>query len=108
MFRVDIRRLILVLLTGLSGTASGSELHKDPTRPLDYRVSVTTVELSLNAILHGGERRLAVINGQRLREGEVIANSGGIRVVSINDEAVLVDRSGRQWRLKLNNESVRR
>lgn len=108
MCRVEIRSLILVLLTGLSVTVLANELQKDPTRPLDYRVSGTTVELSLNAILHGGERRLVVINGQRLREGEVIANSGGIHVVSINDETVLVGQSGRQWRLKLNNESVRR
>ncbi len=86
----------------------GNDIEKDPTRPLDYRVSRASVELSLNAILHGGERRLAVINGQRLQEGDTIANSGGIRVVRINGDAVLVGQAGRQWRLKLNNESVRR
>ncbi|WP_036187041.1 general secretion pathway protein GspB [Marinimicrobium agarilyticum] len=103
-----MRSLLFALLAGLSMTTLGSELQNDPTRPLDYRVSRATVELSLNAILRGGERRLAVINGQRLREGETIANSGGIRVVRINDDAVVVGQSGRQWRLKLNNESVRR
>lgn len=108
MFSVAIRSLSFALLAGLSVTSQANEIQNDPTRPLDYRVSRASVELSLNAILRGGDRRLAVINGQRLREGETIANSGGIRVVSINDDAVLVGQSGRQWQLKLNNESVRR
>ena len=101
------RLVHFVLLIGLSLSVLANTGEKDPTRPLDYRVSRTAVELSLNAILHGGERRLAVINGQRLREGDAIANSGGIRVMRIAADSVLVGQSGRQWHLTLNNESVR-
>lgn len=108
MYSVVVRSLSFALLASLSMAVLGNDIEKDPTRPLDYRVSRASVELSLNAILHGGERRLAVINGQRLQEGDTIANSGGIRVVRINGDAVLLGQAGRQWRLKLNNESVRR
>lgn len=108
MFSVAIRNLSFVVMVGLSWGVLAQPIEKDPTRPLDYRVSRATVELSVNAILRGGERRLAVVNGQRLQEGDTIANSGGIRVVRIDRESVLVGQAGRQWRLKLNNEPVRR
>lgn len=85
-----------------------AESQRDPTRPLDYRVSRTAVPLTLNAIMAGDERRLAIINGQSLKERELIANTGGVRLLSIESRAVVVGQGGRQWRLNLNDESVRR
>lgn len=86
----------------------GAEPQRDPTRPLDYRVSRTSVSLTLNAIMQGDSRRLAIINGQSLKENEVIANTGGVRLVRIESSAVVVGQGSRQWRLNLNDETVRR
>lgn len=84
-----------------------AEPQRDPTRPLDYRATRTSVPLTLNAIMQGDTRLLAIINGQSLRENELIANTGGVRLLQIESRAVVVGQGGRQWRLNLNDESVR-
>lgn len=99
-------RLPLCALLALPALAQTPE--RDPTRPLDYRAARETVNLSLNALLQGDDRQMAMINGQRLREGQSIANSGGVRLLRIEQRSVVVGRDGRQWRLTLNDESVRR
>ncbi len=97
----------LLCLCGLSLTV-WAEPQRDPTRPLDYRVSSASVSLTLNAVMQGDSRRLAIINGQSLKENEVIANTGGVRLVRIESSAVVVGQGSRQWRLNLNDETVRR
>lgn len=100
--------MMLVAMMMAAPSLSAQPPERDPTRPLDYRAAARTVDLTLNALMRGGERELAVINGQRLREKELIANSGGVRLLRIEADAVVVGLDGRQWRLTLNNETVRR
>lgn len=101
-------RIAAVLLISLlaSGVVLAEEL-RDPTRPLDYNPGRASVELELNAILVGEGRRLAVINGQQLRENEAVANSGGIRLRSIDARSVVVAQDGKTWRLSLAGQSIR-
>lgn len=101
------RWLCIACLIGWSALV-WADAQRDPTRPLDYRVSRESVALTLNAIMEGDSRRLAIINGQSLRESEMIANTGGVRLVRIESHSVIVGQGGRQWRLNLNDESVRR
>lgn len=102
-------KLLSMLFAGLLslGVAQAEEL-RDPTRPLDYNPGRASVELELNAILVGEGRRLAVINGQQLRENAVVANSGGIRLQRIDARSVVVAQDGKTWRLSLAGESIRR
>lgn len=99
-------RIVFLFSLFLWGGAQAEEL-RDPTRPLDYNPGRTSVELELNSILVGGERRLAVINGQQLRESELVANSGGIRLRRIEARAVVLEQDGKTWRLSLAGKSIR-
>lgn len=101
------RLLCIACLIGWSALV-WADSQRDPTRPLDYRVSRESVSLTLNAIMAGDSRRLAIINGQSLTAGEMIANTGGVRLLQVESHSVIVGQSGRQWRLNLNDESVRR
>ncbi len=103
MSRVAAALLISLLV---SGVALAEEL-RDPTRPLDYNPGGASVELELNAILVGEGRRLAVINGQQLRENEAVANSGGIRLQRIDARSVVMAQDGKTWRLSLAGQSIR-
>jgi MSHA biogenesis protein MshK len=99
---------LLVLATALPVSASGESL-RDPTRPLGYRSAPTAqVELELNSILIGGTRKLAVINGQQLRENDVIQGSGGVRLRAIEPQAVVLQQGTRTWRVRLAGNGVRR
>lgn len=82
---------------------------RDPTRPLGhYSVSKTaTQKLQLNSILISSERKLAIINGQQLRENDVIKDSAGIRVKRIQANEVVLQQGEKTWRLSLNAMSVR-
>lgn len=104
--------LFCLLLSIVSAPAladrAREETLRDPTRPLDYRAGEQGVSLELNSILVGGDRRLAVINGQQLRENQVIANSGGVRVRRIESRRVVLEQDGSTWNLTLAGEPVRR
>ncbi|MDQ2075221.1 hypothetical protein [Marinimicrobium sp. ABcell2] len=101
-----IALLLLALAVPLSASA---ESLQDPTRPLGYRTaSSASVELELNSILIGGTRKLAVINGQQLRENEVIQGSGGVRLRAIEPQAVVLQQGTRTWRVRMAGNGVRR
>jgi len=108
-FRTGFFCLLLASLSVQVGADEGAEDRlRDPTRPLDYRPGERSVDLQLNSILVGGDRRLAVINGQQLRENQVIANSGGVRIRRIESRRVVLEQDGNTWNLSLAGEPVRR
>lgn len=107
MFKRLSYSIIFVLTAGL-GSATYAEALRDPTRPLNHNPGAQSVDLELNSVLVGSDRRLAVINGQPLRENEMIANSGGVRVRRILARSVELEQGDTRWTLSLAKESVRR
>ncbi|WP_341581311.1 hypothetical protein [Marinobacter metalliresistant] len=70
---------------------------QDPTRPPGFEVAVVTPvperDLLLDSILYSKDRRVAIIDGEALREGQAVDS---LRVIRIYDNRVLVTDSGRE------------
>lgn len=105
--------LVFSLLLLLAGTAdvglSNVPALEDPTRPLDIRAVETkparkTSVPTLTSILVGKERKLAVIDGHLMSEGE---DDWGIKVLKIYpDRAVVSIGDDRPITLKLDNARI--
>jgi hypothetical protein len=95
------------------GTALGEELLIDPTRPsTDHGISELrprggTRELQLEGILQRDARRIAIIDGRVLHEGDRIGNA---TIMEITPDAVRYSRDGHDHTLWLarNTWAVRR
>lgn len=87
----------LGLPTGIAPATAGDGPISDPTRPpaVEAAAAAPTAPARLQSILVGAERRLAVIDGELLAEGEAAA---GFKV-----EAVLAD----EVRVRLADGSLR-
>lgn len=104
------KKLIAALL--LLGTALAGNVHAltDPTRPTDPGNYFGNAENRsdrswfLQSILSSPQRRIAVINGTRVREGDRI---GSARVVRIRDSHVLLQSRGRTLTLHLFPELIK-
>jgi MSHA biogenesis protein MshK len=100
----------LLLLTGTADVGlSNVPALEDPTRPLDpgtveTRPATKTSIPTLTSILVGKERKLAVIDGRLMSEGE---NVQGIRVLKIYpDRAVVSVGDERSITLTLGNARI--
>jgi MSHA biogenesis protein MshK len=99
--------LLLILSTASALAQEGVIKERDPTRPLGYQKvsgktgSVRESELRLSSVLISAQRKLAIINGQSLSEGQVIPDSNGVSLVSIHSQGVVVQQAGRRWELRL-------
>ena len=104
------RRLICVLLLVGAGLAGGAHALKDPTQPTDPAHYFKTPEnhvtsnWRLQSILSSPQRRIAVINGTRVKEGDQI---GTAKVVRISESHVLLNNRGRTLTLHLFPESIK-
>ncbi len=103
-----LRHLVLVLL----GTvAVSAQALQDPTRPTDPAAyfgsnrHTVTATWALQSILSSENRRIAIINGIRVREGDRI---GTARVVSIRPSQVVLNTGGRTLTLQLWPKSIRK
>ena len=90
---------------------SGSALAlNDPTRPTDPAAYFGTHntskrgDWSLQSILFAADRKVAVINGVRVQEGDRV---GSARVFRIHDSYVLLKTGGRTLTLRLLPESIK-
>ena len=98
---------VLVLWAGLSGDLYALN---DPTQPTDPALYFGTGQTrnssdwSLQSILSSPQRRIAIINGSRVREGDRI---GSARVVRIRDSHVLLNTGGRTVTLRLLPQSIK-
>jgi MSHA biogenesis protein MshK len=97
--------LLAVLLTwaALLSQAQAQAQPQDPTQPPQTLVGAVAIEkpsitLSLDSILIGDDRRVAVINGEVVGEGDSLADT---RIVRIGSDNVLVRRAGESARLEL-------
>jgi hypothetical protein len=84
---------------------------QDPTRPTDPalyfggRSNAAAPVWDLQSILSSSDRRIAVINGTRVREGDRV---GTARVVSILPTHVVLKTGGRTVKLQLWPEAIRK
>ena len=83
-------------------------LH-DPTRPTDPaeyfgNSARNNSAWSLQSILSASDRRIAIINGTRVREGDVI---GSAKVISIDESKVVLNTGGQRFTLRLLPTSIK-
>lgn len=97
--------LLLFLCCGQLAAQTASSEVRDPTRPLGARTTVgeTTGEqrLVLNSVLISAQRKVAIINGVALREGQWVPGANGVKVLRISPQAVVVQQASKTWSLRL-------
>jgi MSHA biogenesis protein MshK len=99
---------LVLMLAGLANAAA-TALY-DPTRPTDPSAYFGGAEKrpaggwSLQSILSSDQRRIAIINGTAVREGDWIDNA---RVVRIHPSKVLLQSGGRRLTLRLLPDSIK-
>lgn len=95
-----IFRLAVAFLICVPCAVSADTDFRDPTRP--YRASVPVTQAPqrfvVNAIIVSDDRRVAIVNGKRVGEGQTIA---GATVVEIKKDAIKLDVDGREQILEL-------
>ncbi len=89
------------LLLGYVPTAS-ADPDRDPTRPYSAQSVVSpgsrTMTFNVSAIFVSKARRVAIVNGQRVTEGDSI---NGAIVVEINKDALLLNLNGKELTTRL-------
>jgi hypothetical protein len=99
-----VKRSVIPLLICCMAALGSALAVTDPTRPTDpaaYFGTAGTVDSNgwaLQSILFASDRRIAVINGTRVKEGDRIDSA---RVLRILDSQVLLDTGGRRLTLHL-------
>lgn len=109
--RITLSIISLVVLCAASAYAA--ERFSDPTRPpaaiLPAAESKTAESgprpLELQAILHAAGRRVAIINGKRVHENEMIEAA---TVVEITKARVRMKRGGKPFELNLSNDRIKK
>lgn len=103
--------MFLCILFG-SLVQADTGILRDPTLPIGKSVAINSdksavVVLRLNSILISQQRRLAVINGQSLRQGDEIKGTG-FRVIAIDAHSVRVQSNQATRVLSLVNTKVKK
>jgi MSHA biogenesis protein MshK len=86
----------------------------DPTRPLGYEQSSGEgisgsgqSSIKLSSILFSSDRKIAIINGQQLRENQTIKGIGA-QVKKIDAGAVTLQQGNKTWQVFLNETVIRK
>ncbi len=101
MFSRYTKYLLICMLLCAANTASALT---DPTKPSNYIVQSKQPTYVLESILYSDERKVAVINGKALVEGDKL---GSAEILSISKEQVRVKLGNRMSVLKLQRQSIR-
>ncbi len=106
--RDQLRKLtvIALLLTCACGSCLGDEFLRDPTRPYteSERRAATSPRYVVNAIIVSAERRVAIVNGQRVTVGGSVDNA---KVISIENGQLILEINGKRLTAKLNDGASR-
>ena len=94
---------LIALLLGATVTTQSLALT-DPTRPSSFRAQARQESLRLESILFSDTRKVAVINGKALAQGDSI---GSATVTAINRNSVKLKRSGKVLVLEIQHPSIR-
>lgn len=84
---------------------------RDPTTPLGQVTGVGTTAASewvLDSVLISPKRKLAVINGQTIREGEIIPGSNAIKIQHILPQSVVLQQGEKSWVLTMSPGVVKK
>lgn len=98
----DIR--LVAVLVFLVASSCASALN-DPTRPSAYRPVEGAQTLTLESVLVGNDRKIAVINGSVVTEGERVK---GFAVIEIRKDSVKGRSNGKIVILNLDHTEIRR
>lgn len=105
-------QMLALLTCFIAITVQAQEPVADPTRPLNF-VGVPGVAgneqetIQLTSILIASDRKVAIINGQSLRENQTLKGVGAV-VKKIDADAVTLQQNGKVWRVALNNTAIRK
>jgi hypothetical protein len=92
----------MLLLTSIPGMSFGDEILRDPTRP--YVASAhgpaSPPRFLVNAIIVSSERRVAIVNGQRVVIGESVH---GATVVAIEKDQLTLEKDGERITARLSH-----
>lgn len=96
-------------LLSLSVSVLANEINgldvRDPTTPLGHVATHATnngaQQFALNSILISSQRKLAIINGNTLREGQTVPGSGNVKVQRISAQTVVLQQADQTWVLRL-------
>lgn len=103
-------RLLLPIAALLALAPAAAQEIGDPTRPTTFRTSAPVETLAqpqwrLQSTLVASQRRVAVINGRTVREGEMI---DGARLLEITAAGVRLERGGQSFELTLRAAALQR
>jgi len=106
---VSSRAVVCGLLLAC-GAAAAQDGLGDPTRPTPLRAAApveaaAAPQWRLQSTLVAAQRRVAVINGRTVREGETV---DGARLVEVRPDGVSLERAGRTFELTLRAPAVQR
>jgi MSHA biogenesis protein MshK len=103
-------QLAVTQATEISAESIARAEVRDPTQPLGYlptKSAVVNKHYELNSVLVSAQRRLAVINGQVLREGQVLAGTDQVKLKRITRSGVVLQQAQKTWELKLSPMNIR-
>jgi MSHA biogenesis protein MshK len=112
-YKIIVSSLCLLLLSVrvLANDVSAQDV-RDPTMPLGHVAASATnngaQQFTLNSILIGPQRKLAIINGSTLREGQAIPGSANVKVQRISAQAVVLQQADQTWVLRLSPSIMKR
>lgn len=81
-----------------------SQALVDPTQPEGYKKERKQTILRVESILFSAARKVAVINGKVVSEGDRVDQA---KIISISKDSVKVSSDGKYSILKLNRTSIR-
>lgn len=97
---------ILLLSAGISTVCLADEILRDPTRPYlpEARELAARPGYTLNAVIVSAERRVAIVNGQRVGVGGTV---DGATVVAIEKTELILEKDGKRISIGLNKGASR-
>jgi len=97
---------IVLLASATSGSALADGLFRDPTRPYTAteRRAAAAPRFVVSAIIVSNDRRVAIVNGQRVGVGGSVDNA---TVVSIEKQKLVLETNGKQMTIGLHDRAAR-
>ncbi|HSC66341.1 MAG TPA: hypothetical protein VLC79_01515 [Cellvibrio sp.] len=102
MYKIITSFCSLLLLSLLAHQASADV--RDPTTPLGHiaaNADGEKTQFTLNSVLVSPRRKLAIINGETLREGQTIPGTANVWVQKISTQSVVLQQADQTWVLRL-------
>ena len=98
--------IFTLLSIGITAACLADEILRDPTRPYlpQARELTTKPRYAVNAIIVSTERRVAIVNGQRVGVGDTI---DGATVVTIEKHQLVLEQDGTRITVGLNRGAAR-